>query len=364
MKMKIVKYLGIIILILSCSPSSKMYISNINNIGEIDNNSMIYSLPRTVVRLSVTAVKTEFIPGPYAEFADKYMGIKNVVEKPVVKWAITNLSLDSYTETDPDNYFTVSFENDPGSFIAMLDSFANSGLILTPFHLKSNQPIYSSIGMDEDFSFEGLSIKKNLDSEKQTSYKRVLKDSVYIQVPVESNRSTIKSPEVKAEETANFIIKLRKRKFKLLTGQNDSTPADGGMSSAIEELNKTEEAYLSLFIGKEIQAEYTKTFEYIPLVNKENEQPILFKISESEGILQPVASQGKPVFLEIVNTNNTKIFEKFPLSGNVTEIENTILYRLPEIVKVLVKEDDKILLEGKIKVFQKGAFVAMNLPKK
>ena len=58
-----------------------------------------YSLPSTTIVLDVEAVKESFYAGPYARFAEKYLGIK-VRQKDEVKWQVTRLSLTPYVEAD------------------------------------------------------------------------------------------------------------------------------------------------------------------------------------------------------------------------------------------------------------------------
>ncbi|MBK6283193.1 MAG: DUF4831 family protein [Draconibacterium sp.] len=43
---------------------------------------VVYSLPRTGIRVNVTATKETFRPGPYAAYAEQLLGIKNAKTKP------------------------------------------------------------------------------------------------------------------------------------------------------------------------------------------------------------------------------------------------------------------------------------------
>lgn len=362
MKMKKIMHAGIIMmLIYSCTPVSKMYISDINSLDEAAENSILYSLPKTVVKVTARAVKSEFVPGPYAAYADKYLGIEGVGQQPLVTWSLSEIEIDTYIETDPDFYYTVAIENDKGVFNNTINSLSSAGLIITPYNLPKKEPVAKEITVsDKKILYTDLSVKKNLIEEKETSYKRVLQDSGYVQVPVENVKYTEKTLEQKAEEAANFIIKLRKRKLKMLTGQSE-TSVDSGAGAATEELRRIEEEYISLFTGKTLKSEESKTFEYVPLTNKETEQVVLFKLSETDGMIGPFEQGGKPVILEITKSNTTKILEKLAIQDKVSKIENTLFYRMPEDVKITIKESDKTLLEGKASIFQQGALISMKV---
>jgi hypothetical protein len=353
------KYIGFVVLFFwACSPVSKMYVSNVSNISTLEDNSAVFSLPRSVLNISINAVKTTFTPGPYAAFADKYLAIKGVKDKPHEIWTLNEIVIHTTIENDPDFYYSVKFKNDPGAFNEALTALVEKGLIVTPFYMQSNQPLAATLdGSSNEIPFTDLSIKRNLVVEKETAYKRVLRDSIYVQVPFEKEEKKPKSLEMKAEEAANYIIKVRKRKFKMLTGQDDSIDIGPGVQAAIEELNRIENEYISLFIGKTEQTEITKTFEYTPRPNKEQEQTVLFKFSETDGIVDPLNPKGRPVTLEIVNTNNTKIFDRFRPQESIVNIQNTIFYRLPETAKVRVKDGENVLIEGKAMVFQYGAMI-------
>ncbi|MFW5831010.1 MAG: DUF4831 family protein, partial [Prolixibacteraceae bacterium] len=60
-----------------------------------------YALPRTGVRVFVTAVKEKFEPGPYAAYADQLLGITDAKNSPSVKWIIEDVNLETFAEPDP-----------------------------------------------------------------------------------------------------------------------------------------------------------------------------------------------------------------------------------------------------------------------
>ena len=84
------------------------------NVLRIDNNAppptkdgIFYSLPRTVVKIDVKIDRIENYKGPYADFALRFLGLKNVVETNAIDYKISDISITTYTEPDPDQYYFV-----------------------------------------------------------------------------------------------------------------------------------------------------------------------------------------------------------------------------------------------------------------
>ena len=362
---KLLLSLFVTILFYSCSSVTKIYVSNTGALKSLEDNSYIYALPRTVLKISVTVNKSVFTPGPYNKYAGKYLGITGAGDKQYESWTLETVSVEPYVEVDPEHFYSLKSPHGIDGFEKSISGFETSGLILTPCQMQMNQALnyMNNSAYDEEIIYTDLSVKRNLVSEKQTTYKRVLKDSIYVQVPVVNEQTKTKSVEQKAEEAANFIYKLRKRKFKLLTGQSDTGIGEKNMKASIEELNRIEQEYLALFLGKTINEKFTRSFNYIPDASKENDQAILFKMSDIQGIVDAKIPGGKPVILEIKTLALTKSLKKLQTEDVLTIAENAIFYRIPERAVVSIKEDNKMLIEGEISVFQYGALVNTMLAK-
>ena len=116
-------------LLTSCTVSKNFYVTNVQDLTQMDKNAFIYALPRTVVTVEITAVKHITVPGPYHEYADEFLGIKDVPHEKQVYWTMENVKLADYTEVDPDYYYSVK---DPGSSVLKNNMFqlTEKGLIL------------------------------------------------------------------------------------------------------------------------------------------------------------------------------------------------------------------------------------------
>lgn len=358
---KILKWVLLSITFFGCSTPG-LYISDIQNLKNLDKSILIYSLPQTVLNIEVEFRKLVFIPGPYHDYADKYLAIKGVSHNSFESWNIKKIVVGDAAEPDPDYFFSVGSDKKVIGIEDKISSLAQDGLILLPESnlLKDIQSLEFNTPK-ADIYFKDLSVKRNLMIEKETAYKRVFRDSTYMQVPFETELLKVKSLEKKAEEAANFIIKLRKRKFKLLTGQNEGPVPDMGIQVSIDEINRIEEEYLSLFIGKSYEETSIRNFEYIPSPEKEADQRILFRISETEGIFDSSSAKGKPFNITIRSKDVTSGFDRLKSTSQLYDAGNTIFYRLPDLAHVVLKLEDRILFEGKFTVFQFGPVISKRL---
>ncbi len=348
----------------ACAPVSRVYVSKVQDPNLLKQSSLVYNLPKTGLKISISAVEITFVPGPYHNYASKYLGIEGARHELASSWEISDAIIESVREPDPDYFYTVRTENGIKDCYEEIEMLAEKGLILTPAMLIKDGPLYSGFTFSKEMvHFKDLSIKRNLTEKSQTSYKRVFRDSAFVQVPVHTKQLKTKSIEQKAEEAANFIIKLRKRRFKLLTGQSETSIDGEAMKIAIRELNKTENEYLSLFLGKTYYDTIQKTVEYVPDINKKNDQVVLFRFSESEGFSDAQATKGKPIFFAIQSQSITKKLELPRPLKNAAGDENILFYRLPEEAVVSLTQDNKILLEGEISVFQYGIVVGQGIIK-
>jgi hypothetical protein len=348
----------IVLFLASCNPGAKISSYNVNDNLAPAEASFIYALPQTVIKLHILAEEVIFTPGPYAMYADKYLGIKNVPDKSENKWNILEMKVSSLCEIDPDYIYALNVQEDPYQ-IAGIKNLIEEGLILdvrtyAPVRVSSlNYPPKS-----DALLFTDLSVKRNFEAEKETEVSLVLPDTNYTAREAAKSGLKEKTPEQKAEEAANFIIKLRKRRFKLVSGQYEFMPQGEAMGEALKELARLEEEYLSLFTGKRTVSEVERDFYYTPVSEKETDRSVLLRFSDSEGFLTFREPTGKPVMIEIQSMNKVKGLEHLNTSKTSTE---QILYRIAEQCSIKITAGEQIWIEAVFPVFQSGVTLPLNL---
>ena len=268
-----------LVFLVSCKSSSETRVTKIENVNTLSEGGVIYALPRTNLKFTIEASRTDIIPGPYCEYAEKYMGLENVPEEKISIWEITNIKVNTFNDLDPEQYYLLE---PSGKLNFDFNKLIESGHIL-PVNksVEDNfeNEFYGIKNVNNEIVYTDLSVSKYVGKEKVTFYKKVQRDSLFVKVPVTQTQSIYKSFEDKAEEAADFIFMIREKRFELLTGMADYYPEGQSLKAAIEELKRLEDEYLALFIGKSFASDYSASFGFTP-TNKELSQPyILFRFN-------------------------------------------------------------------------------------
>jgi len=346
-------------LVLSCSPTGRISVTNVNDSGFRQAGMLLYSLPQTVLDVAVEADETEILPGPYRQYAAKYLGIHDVPSKPESSWTLKGVKVTMHMETDPDYVFAAQGSFRPEVFPGLVKLMTDS-MILDLSRNPNEYVTYNTVPeKSAEPYFTDLSIKRNFEAEKDVEISMVMPDSNYLSRSAGKNALREKTLEQKAEEAANFLIKVKKRRFKMVAGMNDSTPQGEGMTDAIQELTRLEEAYLALFIGKKTIYHHRRNYHYTPAIGKKTDRVVLFRFSDSEGFLDARETSGKPVLFDLAGTSKIKGLEQ---SASFAKLDdNMILYRIPDVVNVRLIFGEALLSEALMPVFQSGALVRMEL---
>ncbi|MBN2485941.1 MAG: DUF4831 family protein [Bacteroidales bacterium] len=341
---------------LSCSTSS-VTTTNLRDLAKFEPNAIIYALPQTSLVVTVTAEKKVFIPGPYHKYAKEFLGIENTVSAPSTSWSVTGLKLSTVNEPDPEHFYSVKIENHPDA-LKYLSDFSNNGLIMPPcsgnsFQLSHNHPANEV----DAIQFTDLTIKPFVFLETQKKQKNVLEEPGFALVPSLEKHLSAKSEKEKAFEAAQFILKIRKRRFKLISGQYEVFPEGIALQEAVCELNKLENEYVSLFIGKYQADTISQIFSVTPQNNQTLQRFTLFRFSPDTGIIPPSGSEGTPIVLEIKDLNQNNLLNQLQMPSVSAKSHGLFYQRLPDKCTVSVFHNSHILLEAELPVYQLGAVV-------
>jgi hypothetical protein len=273
--------------------------------AKIKHNSLVYYLPESVIRVKVVVETEYFIPGPYHRYADKYLTIKGIKGEASQFSEIKDVDFQTFFKPDAKAGFIISSKKE----IPVI-SFANGGII-TSYGIKNSEIVTANSNfylnvpayLSEDVKYYDLSVKRNFSNMTDTTYKVVQIDSVFQKIPIYNKTITSKEFEQKAEEAANFIIKLRKRRFKLMTGQFETDAPPKNVDMMIAELDSLELQYLELFTGKTEIVVNEYYFTIVPDASLSQQKIKIFTMDNAD-------NSSEDVYLEI--TNN----KQFELVGN------------------------------------------------
>lgn len=349
-------------LTVSCATVSNVSVKNASESGALPQGSFIYALPQTIVDISVVAEEISIVPGPYEKYANKYLGIENAPTKAEKFFNLKSIRISRHLEADPDFIYSVSGSSDLLSR-PDLKSLIEDSLILSAANFANNQATTFKLPtQNNDILYTDLSIKRNFEAEKDVEISMVLPDTDYESRP-QSSRTTLKekSIEQKAEEAANFLIKLKKRRFKLVAGQYDYMPDGESMSAALQELGRIEQEYLALFIGRRITNEVQRNFHFSPEPGENNKRIVLFRFSPTQGFVGAGDSEGIPVVIDLQAMNKTRELGNVKLPVKLQP--NMIPYRIADQVNIKILAGEQVWAEAIYPVFQYGTPVSLTLVK-
>ena len=378
MKIKGILIIGLAAVLGSCLTSTPIVVKNAGvekvQLGKAYNDFAIsYALPRTVVNVKVLAEKTVTKPGPFAAYAERFLGVANVPTRESSKWTIKKIYLYTTGERDPNQVYRMSSEGiSRADRIQLNHEGVLLGVNLPPF--KTSTYDLSRISLNEAGNMEipgypDLTIRKHTEPMLDTVYQTFRTDTSFIRLPILKDMVSTKSLMNQAEEAANIIMELRQRKYYLLNGEISfdlelvPLPDGKALEIMLRELNRMEYDYVSLFVGRTIRETKEYEFSYTPTKQSGVENSSLFTFSSFSGVLPAGNSNGDPVKL-VLNPDQG-------FSGQPDDVElgandegskgGGLAYRIPGRAKVSVEQAGEKLVSESFLIAQYG--IVQYLPK-
>jgi len=265
-----------------------------------------YFLPKTMLTVQVNYNKITQKAGPYARYAEKYLGVKeqSVVSEDQVYYTLNNINVISKGVVDKDASYLVEFKSKTTSPFVYL---TEDGLICT---------------INADYEPESAD-NKRVESDQSASGKASIPaHSLYTEEYLNAG-SVTKMAEVAAKQ----IYKLRESRTDLLTGNADNAPRDGeGMKIVLANLDAQEKALTELFTGTTDTESSNSNFDIEPISNIDKE--VLFRFSRYFGVVDKDDLSGSPVYINIKNSESVDTQEIVDPKRKAKEAQS-IVYNIP-----------------------------------
>ena len=298
-----------------------------------------YALPQTTITFEVEAVLESFHAGPYAKYAQKYLGV-NARQEDQKTCVLSAVKMTPYIEADQSQRFYVTPDKGAMSFL----SLTSQGLVAVSDGSFGNGSQWRFASQaDGDFSDKGVS--SNLTSEATTLFRGVDGNRVGVQ----QNMVVQKSLEQRAQEAAGMIFDLRKKRVQIVTGDTDATYSGEAMGAALAEIAALEKEYMSLFIGySDFQTQRMKC-DVVPEKDRKSQTYVAFRLSDTDGIVSPDNMSGRPYLLELAPQAIS------PASGKPAAVKGAVaVYRIPAICSVKLTDGVNPILQDRVAVYQLG----------
>jgi hypothetical protein len=343
------------------------------NVFHIDNNTSVtgkegvfYSLPRTVIRIDVEIDRIENYKGPYAEYALKYLGLKNVVMENSVEYKINGMKVTTSQQPDPDQYYFLELsEKLSKNEKAGLLSFTESGLILgtVPERIDTLAREEKIINKEEP----GLTTEKdvfpeifkysadvNFFEKVDTIIRKVNIDTMTLERQYLKRTVIEKLPEQKAKEASDYIVKIKDNRFNLISGFQEVNYNRETLEYMDLQLKQMQTEYMKLFTGISLHRTLTFSFYYTPNPNQVNTEVPIFKYMKSKGMMELDEPGGKIVTIKVQRSGTTRDVAGYLKRTTWKNKDHGFYYRIPEMARVTVKMGENLTEETQCLVSQLG----------
>ena len=302
--------------------------------------TVTYSLPQTTVTVEVDAVQESFFAGPYAPYAKRFLGI-DVREQDASRSYVKEVRLVTRTEADPKARFSIDTKGAEDRFLAL----SAQGLVSFQDKLEAGDLVWRFNPRPEaDFGTKGMTNQTK--TETRIVWQEVETDTAFVRVPVEEAYQVQKTPEMKAQEAADMVLKARRERFNISTGNTDATFSGEALGAALAELDRVEQEYLTLFTGYTVSREQSGSFDVIPSAEDRIYRYTAFRLSNRDGIIPD--GPGTVYYLEFEPDQVTD-----PAASS-RDSRNAVHYRIPAVCNVKLTSGGKTLFQSRIPVYQLG----------
>ncbi len=329
------------------------------------NRGIFYSLPQTYLIIDVEVQETAFFKGPYSDFANRYLGLDDVIFNDYSEFQISAINISTGHQPDPSQSYFVDIpvktsSKDNRSLLLSTDRNGNLSFAGNYPSPPDKQKIINGeathLIKGENFDPQGLFnyvLRPGMMEVIDTIVRVVTIDTNFIEDIHYEKRFVEMTIEQKAQIARDQINKLRNDRYKLLTGYQEIAYDKGAIQYMHEQLKLQENEYLAMFIGKKLKRTHNYRFYYTPQ-NTEKEANIpIFKFSEQDGLSRK--GRGEQVFIRFKSnevSNNAKSQSQNLESKNPEK--HGFYYRIPEYADVHLVLKGKILSTNKFMIPQFG----------
>lgn len=328
--------------------------------AQVKTNALMYYLPQSTLEITLKVTAETFVPGPYAKYAEKYLSIKNVATTPSYNVKIESVGVEHITQPDPTACFAVAgkqMSKVKFNHFGIITGYNTTSDDCEPSSVLANKCCSNGASMSHIPDFVDYGVKRNFTGNTDTTYKVVEIDSVFQKIPVYNKVIISKDEETKAEEAVNYIIKIRKRLFKIITAQFETETPPSDIKIMVEELKQLEKHYLELFVGKVVTNTMEYVFYYTPQSDLTEERvPLLYVTSENDIKMQKVDG-AEPISIVLKNSPAASEVSNFYGRQELLKKKEKscgLFYRIPSLVTLTVDYKDFTYYSGVVEVPQCG----------
>ena len=316
----------------------------------IPEGAVVYSLPMTTLHIRVEAEKEVFTAGPYAKFAQKYLGL-DARQEDKVQYRIVSAQVRPYLEADPAQSFMVNLSGQKNA-VANFTQFSAQGLIMLSDSYAGMNENQRFVPQSRTVAFTDKGISSNLSQEQVMLYRTEQGASGTQRLAVPQSQIVGKSLERSAEEAAALIFKIRNKRIEIITGDTDATFSGEALGAAVAEMARLEAEYLALFMGKSTYTTQSMNFDVQPQAGQAKQIYIAFRLSDTEGLVPASNMGGRPITLEL--TADADAAPGPAVAPDAGKAALRLYYRKPVAMQAMLSDGQEVLARSRVLVYQLG----------
>lgn len=295
--------------------------------NKFNGYGIVYSLPKTAIDVRATVTRSVEKPGPFAQFAQKYLGQSPTVTQERTVWKIENVDILPKGIADPEKRYSIQLKKENRTAFYLNEE----GMLVSINRAPAPAPT------------------RPAPSPEKAAKKEQKQAAEYAQLYTETMLISSSTRNM-AEAAAQQIYLLREYRLDLLTGNSDEIPQGQSFEILLREMDKREALLTSLFLG----TVETETLVEDIVIDPENKNSVAFRFSERKGILPADDLSGEPIY---VSTEVKEVIEAPTDSKGkvIAPASNALVYITPGKADVKVSYKGETLCQKEIPMAQLGA---------
>lgn len=303
MKQKLFIFLGLTLLAGSLQAQSPVLVE--------DELAVVYYMPKTQVAITVEYDQVQVAPGPFYQYAQRYLNTDNVVLEAQTYYELTNMHIHTQAVADHERAYKVHAQRD---IEAQLLTLTAEGLLY------------------------GYNVGPATIVPQANEDKTMAKPMEEVLMPLLEEQMIASSIAKMAEGAARQIYHIREMRLNILTGDVEHVPADGqAMQLVLNELNQREQALTELFVGRKQVTHLTKTLYYTP--SDAPHPAMIARFSKFGGVVDDEDLSGEPIQMTVTATKQS-LHSNHAVEDKKALQPSEIYYNLPGQAAISIRYKD------------------------
>ncbi|MCQ2329519.1 MAG: DUF4831 family protein [Paludibacteraceae bacterium] len=272
------------------------------------NGKIHYVLPKTEVVVVAKAELTIRKPGPFSQYAERFLAIDDAIKSELHKWKLVSLDAEMRAVADSSKQYLISVDKN---------------------------------GFTGKLTFTSIEQDRIAVDDVDTSI-------VFRMDYLEEEALVSTSVPKMAERAAKQIYQIREMKTSLITGDNSHQIDSKALKMMIKQLDQKEKELVALFVGKEKTYTMTREYAYVPA--NDVVRMIIGRISTVDGLVNADNLLGNPIYLSVIGDY---LYAKRDRNSDKTR-NRGFYYNVPGMATIVVSDNKNIKAEKKVKMPQFG----------